>query len=98
MASTLYKDLTKEAEKADVAMQSAIAARTAQTPGSDAYLLYDTLARAEQAKAIVLFQELDNLLLAAGAKDAIAMYNNGQISIKELVETLQVTEAGLLGN
>lgn len=97
MASTLYKDLTKEADKASAAMQSAIAARTAQTPGSDAYLLYDALARAEQAKALVLFQEIDNLLLVAGAKDAISQYNNGMISIKELVETLQATEASLLG-
>lgn len=98
MASTLYKDLTKEANKADAAMRSAIAARTAQVPGSDAYHLYDALARAEQAKAVALFQEIDNLLLVAGAKDAIAQYNNGQLSIKELVETLQATEAELLGN
>ena len=98
MASTLYKDLTKEANKTDAAMQAAIAARTAQTPGSDSYLLYDALARAEQAKALVLSQEIDNLLLVAGAKNAISQYNNGQLSIKELVETLQATEASLLGN
>lgn len=97
MASTLYKDLNKEANKTDAAMQAAIAARTAQTPGSDAYHLYDAIARAEQAKALVLFQEIDNLLLVAGAKDAISQYNNGQLSIKELVETLQATEASLLG-
>lgn len=98
MASTLYKDLTKEAYRANSAMQAAIAARTAQTPGSDAYLFYDALSRAEQAKALVLSQELDNLLLVAGAKDAISQYNNGQLSIKELVETLLATEASLLGN
>lgn len=97
MASTLYKDLTKEAEKADAAMQAAIASRTPQLPGSDAYRLYDALARAEQAKAVVLSQEIDNLLLAEGAKDAISQYNNGLLSIKELVETLQAIEADLLG-
>lgn len=97
MTSTLYKDLTKEADKTDAAMQTAIAARTAQTPGSDAYHLYDALARAEQAKALVLSQEIDNLLLAEGAKDAISQYNNGLISIKELVETLLATEASLRG-
>ena len=98
MASTLYKDLMKEADKTDAAMQAALAARTAQTPGSDAYLLYDALVRAEQAKGLVLFQEIDNLLLVAGAKDAISQYNNGMLTIKELVETLQATEASLLGN
>lgn len=98
MASTLYKDLNKEANKTDAAMQAAIAARTAQTPGSDAYHLYDAIARAEQAKALVLFQEIDNLLLVAGARNAISQYNNGQLSIKELVETLQATEASLLNN
>ena len=97
MASTLYKDLMKEAGKTNAAMQAALAARTAQTPGSDAYLLYDALVRAEQAKALVLAQEIDNFLLAAGAKDAISQYNNGLISIKELVETLQAIEADLLG-
>ena len=97
MASTLYKDLTKEADKTDTAMQAAIAARTAQPPDSDAYRLYDALARAEQAKALVLAQEIDNFLLAAGAKDAISQYNNGLISIKELVETLQAIKADLLG-
>lgn len=97
MASTLYKDLTKEADKTDAAMQAAIAARTAQPPDSDAYRLYNALARAEHAKALVLAQELDNFLLTAGAKDVISRYNNGLISIKELIETLQAIEADLRG-
>ena len=96
MATNLYKVLDTELTKADVDMQSAIANRGKATPGSPDYLFADAMVRAHQAKALVLSQEIDNILLQSGAKGAIDQYNNGLISIKELVETLQAIEADLL--
>ena len=96
MATNLYKVLDAELAKAEADMQSAIVSRAKATPGSPDYLFADAMVRAYQAKAIVLSQEIDNILLQGGAKGAIDQFNNGLISIKELVETLQAIEADLL--
>ena len=57
--------------------------------------LYDDLFIAERAKAIALETAMEREMNSSGAKEAIDQFNNGMVTLKELVNKLVSIEVEL---
>ena len=93
--SALYKTLQSELNKANAEGTKFIAERVKQEFGTDQYRLHDDLFIAERAKAIALETAMERELNSSGAKEAIDQFNNGLITLKELVNKLVEIELTL---
>ena len=62
---------------------------------TESYRLYDDLSIAERAKVIALETAMEREMNSSGAKEAIDQFNNGLITLKELVNKLVEIELEL---
>ena len=93
--SAIYKTLQSELNKANAEGTKYIAARVKQEFGTEQYRMYDDLFIAERAKAIALETAMEREMNSSGAKEAIDQFNNGLITLKELVNKLVEIELEL---
>ena len=63
--------------------------------GEEEFRLYGDLFIAERAKAIALETAMEREMHSSGAKEAIDQFNNGLITLKELVSKLVEIELTL---
>ena len=93
--SASYKTLQSELNKANAEGTKYIAERAKHEFGTEQYRRYDDLFVAERAKAIALETAMERELNSSGAKEAIDQFNNGLITLKELVNKLVEIELTL---
>ena len=93
--SATYKTLQSELDKANTEGTKYIAERAKHEFGTEQYRLYDDLFVAEHAKTIALETAMEREMNSSGAKEAIDQFNNGLITLKELVNKLVEIELTL---
>ena len=93
--SAIYKTLQSELDKAIAEEAKYIAERAKHEFGTEQFRMYEALLTGERAKMIALQQSMDQELNASGAKEAIDQFNNGLITLKELVNKLVSIETEL---
>ena len=93
--SALYKTLQSELNKASAEQVKLEAERAKHEFGTEQYRMYDDCSIAERAKAIALETAMERELNSSGAKEAIDQFNNGLITLKELVNKLAEIELTL---
>ena len=93
--SMLYKTLQSELTKALKEMDKALTERSKHQFETESYRLYDDLSIAERAKVIALETAMEREMNSSGAKEAINQFNNGLITLKELVNKLVEIELEL---
>ena len=93
--SFIYKTLQSELNKAVTEQDKHIAERAKYEFGTELFRLYDDLVIAERAKAIALETAMEREMNSSGAKEAIDQFNNGLITLKELVNKLVSIEIEL---
>lgn len=93
--SVIYKTLQSELNKAVAEQAKHSAERAKHEFGTEQFRLYDDLFIAERAKAIALETAMEREMNSSGAKEAIDQFNNGLISLKELVNKLVSIEVEL---
>ena len=91
----IYKTLQSELNKAVTEQTKHSAAREKHEFGTEQFRLYDDLLIAERAKAIALETAMEREMNSSGAKEAIDQFNNGMITLKELVNKLVSIEVEL---
>ena len=91
----IYKTLQSELNKANAEGTKYITERAKHEFGTEQYRIYDELFVAERAKAIALETAMERELISSGAKEAIDQFNNGLITLKELVNKLVEIELTL---
>ena len=93
--SALYKTLQSELNKASAEQVKLGVARAKYEFGTEQFRLHDDLLIAERAKAIALETAMEREMNSSGAKEAIDQFNNGLITLKELVNKLVEIELTL---
>ena len=93
--SVIYKTLQSELNKASAEQVNLGAERAKYEFESEQYRMYDDLLTAERAKAIAFETAMERELNSFGAKEAIDQFNNGLITLKELVNKLVEIELTL---
>ena len=93
--SVLYKTLQAELSKAYAEGTKYSAERAKHEFGTEQFCLYDDLFIAERAKVITLETAMEREMNSSGAKEAIDQFNNGLITLKELVNKLVEIELTL---
>ncbi len=93
--SALYKTLQSELNKASAEGTKYIKERAKHEFGTEQFRLHDDLFIAERAKAIALGTAMEREMNSSGAKEAIDQFNNGLITLKELVNKLVEIELTL---
>jgi len=93
--TTLYKTLQSELNKTVEERDKVIKEREKHQFETESYRLYDDLSIAERAKVIVLETAMEREMNSSGAKEAIDQFNNGLITLKELVNKLVEIELTL---
>ena len=91
----IYKTLQSELSKAVTEQAKHSAARAKHEFETEQFRLYDDLFIAERAKAIALETAMEREMNSSGAKEAIDQFNNGMITLKELVNKLVSIEIEL---
>lgn len=86
--SAIYKTLQSELNKTLKEKDKYLAERAKYDFGMEQFRLYDDLSIAERAKAIALETAMGREMNSSGAKEAIDQFNNGMITLKELVNKL----------
>ena len=93
--SAIYKTLQSELNKANAEGTKYITERAKHEFETEKYRMYDDLFIAERAKAIALETAMEREMNSSGAKEAIDRFNNGLITLKELVKKLTEIELEL---
>lgn len=93
--SAIYKTLQSELHKALAEQDEYFKERAKHEFGTEQFSLYDDLLIAERAKAIALETAMEREMNSSGAKEAIDQFNNGLITLKELVNKLVEIELTL---
>ena len=93
--SAIYKTLQSELNKANAEQAKHTKERSKHEFDTEQYRLYDDLLVAERAKAIALETAMEREMNTSGAKEAIGQFNNGLITLKELVNKLVEIELTL---
>ena len=93
--SATYKTLQFELDKVITAQEKYLAERAKHDFGMEQFRLYDDLLIAERAKAIALETAMEREMNSSGAKEAIDQFNNGLVTLKELVNKLVEIELTL---
>ena len=91
----IYKTLQSELDKAIKEEAKYFAERAKYQFEQEQFRMYDALLTGERAKMFALQQSMDQELNASGAKEAIDQFNNGLITLKELVGKLVEIEIEL---
>ena len=91
----IYKTLQSELNKTLKERDKYLAERAKHDFGMEQFRLYDDLGIAERAKAIALETAMEREMNSSGAKEAIGQFNNGLITLKELVNKLVSIEVEL---
>lgn len=93
--SVIYKTLQSELDKA-LAEEAKYFAQRAKHPfEQEQFRVYEALLTGERAKIFALQRSMDQELNASGAKEAIDRFNNGLITVKELINKLVSIEIEL---
>lgn len=93
--SALYKTLRSELNKANADQTKWSKERAKYDYELEEFRMYDDLLIAERAKAIALETAMEREMNSFGAKEAIDQFNNGLITLKELVNKLVSIELEL---
>lgn len=93
--SAIYKTLQSALDKAIAEQDKYFKERAEHEFGTEQFSLYDDLLIAERAKAIALETAMEREMNSSGAKEAIDQFNNGLITLKELVNKLVEIELTL---
>ena len=93
--SALYKTLQSELDKANAAQTKWSKEREKYDYELEEFRMYDDLFIAERAKVIVLETAMEREMNSYGAKEAVDQFNNGLITLKELVNKLVEIELTL---
>ena len=93
--SALYKTLRSELNKANADQTKWSKERAKCDYEWEEFRMYDDLFIAERAKAIALETAMEREMNSSGAKEAIDQFNNGLITLKELVNKLVEIELTL---
>lgn len=91
----IYKTLQSELNKTLKEQDKYFDERAKHEFGTEQFRLYDDLFIAERAKAIALETAMEREMNSSGAKEAIDQFNNGLITLKELVNKLVSIELEL---
>ena len=91
----IYKTLQSELGKALAEQDKYFKERAKYEFSTEQFRLYDDLVIAERAKAIALETAMEREMNSSGAKEAIDQFNNGMITLKELVNKLVSIELEL---
>ena len=91
----IYKTLQAELNKALAEQDKYFKERAKHEFSTEQFRLYDDLVIAERAKAIALETAMEREMNSSGAKEAIDQFNNGMITLKELVNKLVEIELTL---
>ena len=86
--SSLYKSLEQLRLKTEGDLAKAQATLKSTTPGTDAHTVARITVEAETAKLQSIEKSFGSLLVEAGVADLITRYNNGLISLKELLDLI----------
>ena len=93
--SAIYKTLQSELHKAVAEQDKYDKERAKYEYETEQFRLYGDLIIAERAKAIALETAMGREMNSSGAKEAIDQFNNGMITLKELVNKLVSIELEL---
>ena len=93
--SVIYKTLQSELSKVNAESTKHTAERAKHEFETEKYRMYDDLFTAERAKAIALETAMEREMNSSGAKETIGRFNNGLITLKELVKKLTEIELEL---
>ena len=93
--SAIYKTLQSELNKASAEQVKLGVERAKYEFGTEQFRLRDDLFIAERAKAFALETAMEREMNSSGAKEAIDQFNNGLITLKELVNKLVEIELTL---
>ena len=93
--SSLYKSLESFRTKTQSDLTKAQATLTSTTPGTDAHTVARITVEAETAKLRSIEASFGTILVEAGVAQLIADYNNGLITIKELLDLIAAKLAEL---
>ena len=86
--SALYKSLESIRLKTEGDLAKVQATLNSTTPGTDAHTVARITVEAEIAKLQSIEKSFGSLLVEAGVADLITRYNNGLISLKELLDLI----------
>ena len=93
--SAIYKTLQSALDKTLKEQDKYFEERAKHEFSTERFRLYDDLVIAERAKAIALETAIEREMNSSGAKEAIDQFNNGLITLKELVDKLVSIEVEL---
>lgn len=93
--SVIYKTLQSELGKAIAEEAKYFTERAKYSFEQEQFRMYEALLTGERAKMFALQSSMDQELNASGAKEAIDQFNNGLITLKELVNKLVSIEIEL---
>ena len=93
--SAIYKTLQSKLNKANAEQTKWAAERAKYDYATERFRMYDDLLIAERAKALALETAMERELKSFGAKEAIDQFNNGLVTLKELVNKLVEIERTL---
>lgn len=93
--SAIYKTLQSELNKALAEQDKYFKERAKYEFGTEQFRLYDDLVIVERAKVIALETAMEREMISSGAKEVIDQFNNGMVTLKELVNKLVSIELEL---
>ena len=93
--SSLYKSLESLRTKTESDLNKAQATLDSTTPGTDAHTVARVTVEAETVKLLSIKASFGTILVEAGVARLITDYNNGLITIKELLDLIAAKLAEL---